>query len=140
MTDWAGFDEPLTPEPRFPVEPKHRQPGDEREYQQQFRKELKWLAPRIMSWGVPNGGHRGLKAQRQAKMEGLTTGVHDEHYAWDRALAVLEWKDGQGDLSAAQIDWGNAMVERGFRVACVRTPAFALALFREWGAPVRDAR
>lgn len=126
----------MKPVPNFPVEPKHKMPGDEATYQQQFRKELKWCAPGVVSWGVPNAGLRGFKAQARSKKEGLTAGVHDEHYAWNHGIAFLEWKDGQGDLSDAQIDWGNAMVERGFRVACVRTPTFAMALFVEWGAPV----
>ena len=75
----------------------------------------------------------------QVKREGLVAGVFDEHYAWDGpTIVMLEWKDGTGVLSQAQIEWGNAQHRRGFRVACVRTPAFAEALFREWGAPFID--
>lgn len=140
MTDWAAMETPLKSIPNFPVEPKDKAADNEATRQQAFRKELKWLAPNVMSWSVPNAGKRGLKAQAQAKKEGMTTGVHDEHYAWNHGIAFLEWKDGKGDLSPAQIDWGNAMVERGFRVACVRTAGFALALFAEWGAPVRLQR
>ncbi|WP_333571331.1 hypothetical protein [Sphingomonas sp.] len=127
--------EDLREQPIFPVEPKDKLTGSEVDRQQAFRNRLHIIAPEVISWGVPNAGKRGLKAQRQSKREGLTAGVHDEHYAWNHAYVVLEWKDGKGSLSQAQIDWGNAMVRRGFRVACVRTPEFAEQLFREWGAP-----
>lgn len=137
MTEWAALDETLTPEPLFVVEPKHKLPGLERKFQRGFRRDLKKVSCGIISWGVPNAGKRGFKAQAQAKAEGLTAGVFDEHYAWNHGIACLEWKDGQGDLSTAQIEWGNAMVQRGFRVACVRTAPFAMQLFIEWGAPVR---
>ncbi|MGI4744982.1 MAG: hypothetical protein ACRYGI_11485 [Janthinobacterium lividum] len=123
-------------EPRFVVEPKDKGAASEANRQAAFRAKL---PKAIRSWSVPNAGKRGFKAQARAKLEGLTAGVHDEHYAWNHGFAVLEWKDGKGDLSPAQIEWGNAMVDRGFRVACVRTPEFAMSLFAEWGAPVRGA-
>lgn len=128
--------EDLAEQPIFPVEPKHKLPGKELTFQQNFRKLLKRSAPTVSSHGVPNAGKRGLKAQRSAKAEGLTAGVFDEQYAAPNAwLAILEWKDCDGDLSRAQIAWGNMMHRKGFRVACVRTPEFAEQLFRNWGCP-----
>ena len=138
LAELLAMDTPLDAQPRFPVEPRDRQPGSEVERQAAFRKLLRAVGPSVMSWAVPNAGKRGLAAQARAKKEGMTAGVHDEHYAWPGGFACLEWKDGTGRLSQAQIDWGNAMIDRGFRVACVRTPEFALSLFREWGAPVRN--
>jgi len=129
----------LKPVARFPIEPKDKGTDDEATRQAAFRTLLRYAGPSIMSWSVPNAGKRGFKAQARVKKEGLTAGVHDEHYAWNHGIAFLEWKDGRGVMSDAQIDWGNAMADRGFRVACVRTPEFALALFAEWGAPVRVA-
>lgn len=131
-----ALETPLKPMPRFTVEPKDKGFASEIERQADFRELLKVAARGVMSWGVPNAGKRGFKAQARSKREGLTSGVHDEHYAWNHGIAFLEWKDGRGTLSDNQIEWGNAMVDRGFRVACVRTPEFALALFAEWGAPV----
>ena len=138
LTPFDDWEVDLKPVPRFPVEPKHKMPGKEAEYQSTFRGLLRYAGPGIVSWGVPNAGKRGFKAQAQVKKEGITAGVFDEHYAWNHGIAFLEWKDSRGNLSDAQIDWGNAMVDRGFRVACVRTPEFALALFLEWGAPVKS--
>lgn len=137
MTAWAALACDASPVPLFPVEPKDKSRDSEAARQSGFRKLLHYQGPSVTSWGVPNAGKRGLKAQAQSKREGLTAGVFDEHYAWNHGIAFLEWKDGKGDLSDNQIEWGNAMVARGFRVACVRTPEFALSLFLEWGAPVR---
>jgi len=130
----------LHEEPIFPVGPKDRDTAAEVVRQFTFRKLLRDIAPGVTSWAVPNAAKRGQWAQQQAKREGMVAGVFDEHYAWNHGIAFLEWKDGKGVLSQAQVDWGNAMHRRGFRVACVRTPAFAEALFREWGAPFIDRR
>lgn len=143
MNAFAAFDAmetPLREKPLFPVEPKDRLPASEVDRQSSFRGDLRIAAPSITSWAVPNAGKRGLKAQARAKREGMTSGVFDEHYAWDHDIVFLEWKDGSGDLSDNQIRWGNAMVRRGFRVACVRTPEFATSLFLEWGAPIARPR
>lgn len=139
LADLLALETPLDDTPRFIIEPKDRDPASEVDRQLAFRKLLRFVGPSITSWAVPNAGKRGPSAQRQAKREGMVAGVHDEHYAWNHGIAFLEWKDGQGWPSQAQIDWGNSMVERGFRVACVRSPEFALSLFAQWGAPVRGA-
>lgn len=128
------LDAPLKAVPRFPVEPKDKLETSEADRQSQFRKDLRKVAPSVTSWGIPNAGKRGFKAQAQFKKEGLTAGVFDEHYAWNHGFAALEWKNGKGTMSDSQIEWGNAMHDRGFRVACVRTPEFAMQLFAEWGA------
>ena len=140
MNAFALIDEmesPLREKPIFPVEPRDKSPMPEIDRQVSFDKLLKAVGRAIHSWAVVNAAKRGLKARAQAKREGLTAGVFDKHYAWNHGIAFLEWKDGDGDLSQAQIDWGNAMHRMGFRVACVRTPEFAHRLFVEWGAPVR---
>jgi hypothetical protein len=138
LFDFRALETPLREKPIFPVEPRHKMPGDERIFQAAFRAELRWRAPTINSWGVRNGDKRGPKAQRDAKQEGMTAGVFDEHYTADAPwIAFLEWKKGNGTLSQEQIDWGNMMHRKGFHVACVRTAEFAIGLFSEWGAPVR---
>lgn len=123
--------------PRFVIEPKDSDPECEATRQARFRDMLRFVAPDVMSWGIPNAGLRGFKAQARSKKEGLTAGVHDEHYAWNHGIAFLEWKDAKGMPSREQIAWGNKMVVRGFRVACVRSPVFAMRLFAEWGVPMR---
>lgn len=129
----------LREKPIFPVEPRDKDSAAEVVRQMQFRKLLRDIAPSITSWAVPNAGKRGQWAQQQAKREGMIAGVFDEHYAWDGpTIVMLEWKDSTGALSQEQIDWGNRLHRMGFRVASVRSAAFAEALFREWGAPFID--
>jgi hypothetical protein len=135
--DFAALEKPDKELPRFVIEPKDKDPECEVVRQARFRDLLRFDAPGVTSWGIPNAGLRGFKAQARALKEGLTAGVHDEHYAWNHGIAFLEWKDGKGMPSAEQIAWGNKMVERGFRVACVRSPTFAMRLFAEWGVPMR---
>lgn len=132
-----ALETPLHEKPIFPVEPRDKGLASEKSRQAAFRRLLHMTAPGVGSWGVPNASKRGFIAQRNAKLEGLTAGVFDEHYVWNHGIAFLEWKKGDGALDQAQIDWGNAMHRMGFRVACVRTPEFAHRLFAEWGAPVR---
>lgn len=135
--DFATLEAPVKELPRFVIEPKDKDLECEVVRQARFREMLLLVAPSVMSWGIPNAGLRGFKAIARAKKEGLTAGVHDEHYAWNHGIAFLEWKDGKGMPSAEQIGWGNKMVDRGFRVACVRSPVFALEMFAEWGVPMR---
>lgn len=135
LFDFQALETPLREKPIFPVEPRDWLPDSETSRQMAFRKRLRFIAPAIDSWAVPNAGKRGPKATAQAHREGMTAGVFDEHYAWNHGIVFLEWKDCDGALSQPQIDWGNAMRRKGFRVACVRTPEFAEALFREWGVP-----
>jgi len=133
----ASEDLRAKPVARFIVEPKDKGDASEASRQAGFRDDLKFVSRGIKSWGVPNAGKRGFKAQARAKKEGLTAGVFDEHYrAAGGWFAALEWKDGDGDLSREQIEWGNDMLDCGFHVACVRTSPFALELFRQWGAPI----
>lgn len=137
LATFDALETPLRETPRFVIEPKDRLRTSEVDRQLAFRKLLRFVGPSIISWAVPNAGKRGPAAQRQAKREGMVAGVHDEHYAWNHGIAFLEWKDATGMPTPQQVDWGNAMVDRGFRVACVRSPEFALGLFSDWGAPVR---
>lgn len=137
MSPFAALDEPFKAVARFPIEPRDKSPASEAARQAAFRTMLRFAGPSIESWSVPNAAKRGPKAQRQAKLEGMKAGVADEHYAWNHGIAFLEWKNGTDAPDQNQIEWCNRMLDRGFRVACVRTPEFALRLFAEWGAPVR---
>ncbi|GGB14918.1 hypothetical protein GCM10011380_00410 [Sphingomonas metalli] len=134
------LDMAVKPTPLFPVEPRDKRPASELSRQTAFLRLLRMQAPGVMAWAVPNAGKRGLKAQAQARSEGMTSGVFDVHVAWNHGTAALEFKSGTGTLSDNQVEWGNAMHERGHRVACVRTPEAALELLSHWGAPVRPVR
>jgi len=131
--DW---DTDLTP--RFLVEPPDgRRDMPEVARQRLFLNRLHMLAPSVMAFATPNAGKRNPAL---AKREGIRAGVFDVRLVWNRGQADVEFKGydarGQaGKLSAAQIGWGNAMVERGHHVACFFDPDAALRWVHSLGAP-----
>lgn len=151
--DWAALETPLDEAPLFFVEqPDGRKDLSELDRQVMFRKYLSNLAPAVMAYANVNSGKRGLKAQNQARKEGLRAGVFDMTCAWDidastipdRAVSVcwVEMKGynsaGQpGKLSRAQIEWGNAMVRKGHKVACFFSGKSAFDWMASLGAPIR---
>lgn len=157
MADFAHLESPLHEEPEFFCEPVPSPGHDPRlwpeiERQAAFVAFMRKTQPHIEVHSNANAGKRGLTAQRQAKREGLKPGVFDVTVAWDyrdstlpdplHSLAFVEFKGFSaagrpGELSAAQIEWGNAMSRRAFPVACFFTAKAALEWLRGLGAPIR---
>ncbi|WP_159975842.1 MULTISPECIES: hypothetical protein [unclassified Novosphingobium] len=153
MNAFAHLETPLDEAPLFPVEaPDGRKDLAEIDRQVMFRKYLSNLAPAVMSYANPNAAKRGFKAQHQARKEGLTAGVFDMTCAWgidastlpdcDVSVCWIEFKgydsNGRpGKLSQAQIDWGNAMVRKGHKVACFFSGKSAFDWMASLGAPIR---
>lgn len=150
MSDFAALESPLYPEPLFPVEaPDGRKDLAEIDRQVMFRKFAASLAPKVIVWANANAGKRN---PLQAKREGIMAGVFDMTAAWDIgdstqsdcavSMCHLEFKgydkSGRaGALSLAQIEWGNAMHERGHKVACFFSGKSAFDWLASLGAPVR---
>lgn len=150
MIDWAALEAPLAPEPLFPVEaPDGRKDLSEIERQVIFRKFASSLAPSVVVWANANAGKRN---PAQAKREGIRAGVFDMTCAWDIGASTIRdcavsWchiefkgydKSGRaGVLSPAQIEWGNAMHERGHKVACFFSGKSAFDWLASLGAPIR---
>jgi len=150
MIDWAELETPLGGKPLFPVEaPDGRKDLSELDRQVMFRKYAANLAPMVMLWANANAGRRN---PLQARREGIVAGVFDMSAAWDIGASTLVdcavsacWiefkgydKRGQpGRLSEAQIEWGNAMHQRGHKVACFYSGKSAFDWLASLGAPVR---
>lgn len=144
---------PLDEDPIFPVEaPDGRKDLPELDRQVMFRKYLRNLAPDVIAYANPNAAKRGFKAQAQSRKEGLTAGVFDMTCAWDIDASTLPdcdvsvcWVEFKGydssgrpgELSQAQIDWGNAMVRKGHKVACFFSGKSAFDWMASLGAPIR---
>lgn len=131
-------------EPRFFVEaPDGDRSRSELDRVVEFRRDMRMIAPRVKIWANANAGRR---APSQAIKEGIVAGVFDYACAWEpRRIAFPEFKgfDARGragELSRAQIDWGNAMLDLGFEVACFFRPASAIEWLRGLGAPFVDRR
>jgi hypothetical protein len=148
--NFADLETTLDPVPLFPVEAADgRKELAELERQAIFRRYAANLAPRVIVFANANAGKRN---PMQAKREGIMAGVFDMTCTWDIAASTdpnapqsvcwIEFKgydkNGRpGKLSKAQIDWGNAMHERGHKVACFFSGKSAFDWLASLGAPIR---
>lgn len=142
--------------PLFPVEDwraleNPRRDLSELERQSQFVAFLRKTCPHIMVAAIPNAAKRGFKAQHQARKEGLQTGAFDTLVTWDightspdcpATMAMIEFKgfdarQRAGELSQAQIDFGNRLHKQGHKVACFFSAKSAIEWLRSLGAPIR---
>lgn len=137
--------------PLFPVqEPDGRKDLSELDRQAWVVSYIRKTHPDIMVFATPNAGKRGFKAQAQAKREGLMAGVFDLTFCWDVRHArddgpTICWAEMKGydsagragKLSQPQIAWGNAMHQRGHKVACFFSAKSVIEWLRDLGAPIR---
>ena len=126
-----ALDEPLKPEPRFPIEAPDRSGASEIQRQATFRKLMARMAPSVVVYANTNGTHIASLAGRQkANREGRTIGCPDLTVFWNRGVAWIEFKAGKGTLSDAQVEFGNRLVEAGHHMACFRSPDAAVEWIR----------
>lgn len=141
MNAWAALETPLDAPPRFFVEPRDgRKDWSEDKRLETFFAQLHWRAPSVMAHHVKNEGRYN---HALAKRRGVVAGVFDVAVYGEAPLcAVIELKGytsagRAGALSQAQIDWGNAMFDRGWHVACFFDPHAAIEWLRGLGFAVR---
>lgn len=145
MPDMAHFldidDAPLKENPLFLVEePDGKRNWPEIDRQATLFSLMRQLAPKVKGWATANAGKRN---PFKAKKEGILGGVFDTEWvempplhAWVE-LKGYDASGRPGKLSAAQIEWGNAMHKRGYPVACFFDPYCAADWLREQGFSVR---
>ena len=153
MNAWAALESSLKAEPLFFVE----KPDGERHLSELDRQS--WLvsyirrtSPKVIVAATPNAAKRGLKAQAQAKREGLLAGFPDLTICWDVAdghvpdgpsAAFCEMKgydkSGRaGSLSQAQIETMNRLHIAGLPVACFFSAKSAIRWLRSLGCPLKE--
>lgn len=156
MASFDYLETPLCEDPLFPVEDwkgleNPRRDLSELDRQAQFVSFLRKACPHMMVAAIPNAGKRGLKAQAQGRKEGLLAGAFDTLVTWDiehaapecpSTMAMIEWKgfDARGragELSQAQIDFGNKLHRQGHKVACFFSAKTAIEWLASLGAPIR---
>lgn len=145
FADFRAMETPLKPvlDPRVYVEPKDKGAASELDRQGAWVAFIHRYACRVLVYAVRNGAHiASTSGRNKAKREGLYTGFPDTGANWDGGLAYLEWKDGRGDPSDAQIDCLNRLVAMGYPCAIVRTLETANRWLIEQGCPipVREGR
>ena len=150
--NFADLESPLVEKPMFPVQaPDGRKDLSELDRQAWVVSYMRRTQPHIVVYATPNAAKRGFAAQRQAKKEGLLAGVFDLTFAWDIkhsdgdvtvCWAEMKGYDSRGragSLSQAQIEWGNAMHQRGHKVACFFSAKSVIEWLRDLGAPIKGA-
>lgn len=90
---------------------------------------LRWL------YAIPNGGKRHKTVAQKMVNEGLRAGVHD--YCLPEPVGIyhglyLELKTRTGDASDEQIEFGEAMTARGYKVEWCRGHEAAWAAVCEY--------
>lgn len=104
-----------------------------------FRKRCYYAAPRVSVVAVPNAARRTQWEVSRAKKEGLSPGFPDVICIWpEGGLCFIEFKAGNGQLTEAQAEWGERLLDRGFRYSVCRTADEAVAFLRECGAPIQE--
>ena len=142
MNAFAAIDlleTPLKPvlDPRVYVEPKDRAKDSENARQWAWVKYMHQTARRVLVFAVPNGTNIASFAGRaKVKREGLYTGFPDTGATWTGCTAYLEWKDGRGDLSDAQIECLNRLAAMDHPCGVFRTVEAAVNWLHAIGAPV----
>lgn len=102
-------------------------------------REMRMRAPAVDGFHIANEGKRN---PMKALASGIRSGPFDCEFSWaPRHIAWIELKgyDARGragELSEAQIRWGNIKVRQGFDVACFFDPLAAIDWLRSLGAPV----
>lgn len=135
---------PLDEAPLFPVElPDGRKDWPENARQAALFSMMRYAAPQIVGFPIPNAGKRN---PAKARKEGIRAGVFDTVWHGPHPLtAYVELKGYDkrgrpGKLSQSQIDWGNRMHRLGFPVACFFSPHNAVNWLREQGFDIKDIR
>lgn len=115
--------------------------GDEHGIQVRLKNRLRMVAPRIKLIALPNQGQRSAYGSMRMKAEGLHKGAWDLLALWHfNECAWIELKDARGSLKPEQIDFGNWLVNNGFRCGVFRGVSTAENWLRSLGAPFSDAQ
>jgi len=136
-------DSPLKPvlDPRVFVEAKDKGIASETYRQREWVGHMHQHARSVLVFAIPNGTNIPSFAGRsKVKAEGLYTGFPDTGAHWDGGYAYLEWKDGKGDPSDAQIECLNRLVGMGYPCGVFRTAEAAVNWLASVGCPVRAVR
>lgn len=85
---------------------------------------------------IPNAAKRGPTAIRQAKREGMSSGLACLMALWAGGLCFIEFKRPGGAVSDNQTEWLKRLTNWGHRARVCYSPEKALAFLSECGAPI----
>ena len=101
---------------------------------------VRWVAPQVVIWAVPNGGLRSKAEAARLKWTGVLGGVLDLTLALpDGRCAFWECKTEAGRISAAQLAFIDQLEQRGHTWAVVRGINDARIELARLGIQTREA-
>lgn len=112
----------------FHQDARHKGEQSEMAIQTTFRGRMKVMAPAIMLVAVPNAGKRTAWERTQRAKEGMLAGFPDMIALYAGRTAYLEFKTGDGALSANQVEVLNRLSRMDFPVGVFRSADTAV----EW--------
>jgi hypothetical protein len=102
---------------------------------------IRWCAPQVVVFAIPNGGLRGKAEAARLRWTGVLAGIPDlAVLAPVGKVFFLEVKAPDGGLSAEQREMFHQLVALGIDAAIVRSVQDVRMAFREWGIETREAR
>lgn len=101
-----------------------------------FINALRYIAPAVHFFAIPNGIRTTEWGARRAKQEGMKAGAPDLFVYWPGGSCFLEFKAPRGSVGVNQREMHERMSRCGQHVAVVRSVDEAVDYVRGLGAPV----
>lgn len=95
-------------------------------------------------WFVPNGANLSVVQRAKFQQMGLTSGVHDLHFAWSTPnygpmFGTIELKAGKGKLSDNQKQFWDDMWANGHKCGMATNLKEVVDLLNAWNFPLKKA-
>ena len=103
-----------------------------------FLSRLRYVAPAVHAFAIPNAAKRTVWAARQAQREGMKAGAPDVFAFWPGGSCWLEFKSPAGRVTENQREFHERLARCGQAVAVVRSVDEALGFIARCGAPVME--
>ena len=101
-----------------------------------FISALRYIAPQVHFFAVPNGIRTTEWGARRARQEGMKAGAPDLYIYWPGGDCWLEFKSAKGRIDENQREMHERLSRCGKAVAVVRSIDEAVDFVRQCGAPV----
>lgn len=101
-----------------------------------FINALRYIAPSVHFFAIPNGIRTTEWGARRAKQEGMKAGAPDLFVYWPGGSCFLEFKSAKGRVDDNQREMHQRLTRCGQSVAVVRSIEEAVAFVERCGAPV----
>jgi len=105
----------------------------EQALQQAVYKYIRYAAPCVLCFHVPNGGKRSKIEAAIFKSMGVLPGVADLLLFWDKTFAAIELKHGNGKQTDHQVEFHKRWVDLGGKYSLCRSVDDVQDTLKRWG-------